>query len=106
MPLFAKELSADSGNSVLAMPRTKAGTLNDVSYLPSMNFSIFTFAIFLSFSIGRMEGDATRLTFKLRGWPPPDLAGAPKVKNPTGRKECAYGQSLSNAGLGRKRAHW
>jgi hypothetical protein len=25
---------------------------------------------------------------------------APKVQNPTGRKECAYGQSLSNVGLG------
>jgi hypothetical protein len=34
----------------------------DDSCLPSINFSIFTFAIILSFSIGGVEGDATRLT--------------------------------------------
>jgi hypothetical protein len=30
------------------------------------------------------------LTFKLRGWPPRNLAGAPKVQKTTGRKENAY----------------
>jgi len=39
------------------------------------------------------------LTFKLRGWPPRNYAGAPKVQKTAGRKENAYGQSLSNAGL-------
>ena len=38
-------------------------------------------------------------TFKLRGWPSQTLAGAPKVQKTAGRKESAYGQSRSNAGL-------
>ena len=41
------------------------------------------------------------LTFKLRGWPPRNVNGAPKVQKTTGRERALIGQSLSNAELGR-----
>jgi len=39
------------------------------------------------------------LTFKLRGWPPRNVIGAPKVQKSAGRERTLIGQSLSNAGL-------
>jgi hypothetical protein len=39
------------------------------------------------------------LTFKLRGRPTTKLGRSPESQKTTDRKECAYGQSLSNAGL-------
>ena len=42
------------------------------------------------------------LTFKLRGWPTAKLGRSPESSITAGRKENAYGQSLSNVGLGRR----
>jgi len=49
----------------------------------------------------KLHGGRPSATFKLRGWPPRNVAGVPKVQKTAGRERTLIGQSLSNAGLGK-----